>query len=73
MSKIKVSLTKYDLDRIRDNALVLYRDKHNQELSSDQYVTACYVQAFVDYLIKHGADANVVFPTQKVYEVVDEP
>jgi hypothetical protein len=72
MSKIKISLTKYDLDRIREAALTLFKDKHNVELSPDQYVVACHIQAFVDYLQKHGGNIDVTFPVQKVYEVVDE-
>lgn len=72
MSKIKVQLTKYDLDRIREFALAIWRDKGNPELDADQYVVACHIEAFTRYLAKHGCNIDVTFPTQKVYEIVDE-
>jgi len=51
-----MKITKYDLQQIRHIALQNFKDKSSQDLSSDEFVVDCYVDAVLGFLKRNGTE-----------------
>lgn len=67
----QIKIDPSSLHKIKDDALVMFKERHVKWHDADGFVARCYIDAFTTFLNKNGVEVELIFPEDNRYITID--